>query len=228
MDIQVLASGSSGNCYCIGDGKTELLLDAGIPLLEIQAGIGYRLRDITAVLISHRHGDHTKAIPQLLRRGVVVYGPQDVAAIYPGVYLVEQLRWFEVGTLRITPFAAEHDVECCAYVIDSTETGERLVYITDSAYVKHRFPGVTHMMVEANYSDDILLRNVEAGVLDERRAKRIAKTHMSIKQTVALVSTADASKLQQVYLLHLSDDNSDAKAFKEAVQRRTGAEVYIA
>jgi len=55
IEITPLASGSSGNCYRISDGKTSLLLEAGIPYKQIQKGCGFRLSEIKACLISHEH-----------------------------------------------------------------------------------------------------------------------------------------------------------------------------
>lgn len=56
----------------------------------------------------------------------------------------------------MTPFETEHDAaEPCGFLIDNT-SGDRLVFITDSYYVKYRFPNVTHMMIEANYSKDVI------------------------------------------------------------------------
>ena len=43
MLINPIASGSSGNAYYISDGQSSLLLDAGIPLAQIQAGCGYKV-----------------------------------------------------------------------------------------------------------------------------------------------------------------------------------------
>ena len=36
MEIKVIGSGSSGNCYLIDDGRTALLLDAGVPFSAVQ------------------------------------------------------------------------------------------------------------------------------------------------------------------------------------------------
>ena len=41
MDIRVISSGSAGNCYLIDDGKTALLLDAGIAFSEIQKAMNF-------------------------------------------------------------------------------------------------------------------------------------------------------------------------------------------
>lgn len=228
MDIKVIASGSSGNAYLIGDGHTLLLLDAGIPFKRIQIGCGFRTSTIDACLVTHRHGDHAAAISKLLQRGITVYSNADVAGLYPGVQSVEARREFRIDTFRILPFEAEHDVPCYGYQVTSEETGENLVYITDSAYVKYTFSGLTHIMIEANYDEDIMLGNVRDEKIPFSLAERVAGTHMSIDTLIDLLRANDMTKVRQIYLLHLSDNNSDAEAFKRLVQQETGAEVYIA
>lgn len=228
MDIKIIASGSSGNAYLIGDGKTHLLLDAGIPFKRIQIGCGFRTSSIDGCLVTHRHGDHAAAIPKLLQRGITVYSNADVAGLYPGVQHVETRREFRVGTFRILPFEAEHDVPCYGYQATSVETGEKLVYITDSAYVKYTFSGLTHIMIEANYAEDIMIDNVTNERIPFSLAERVAGTHMSIDTLLALLRANDMTKVRQIYLLHLSDNNSDAERFRRQVQQETGAEVYIA
>ena len=227
MDIKIIASGSSGNAYLIGDGKTHLLLDAGIPFKRIQIGCGFRTSSIDGCLVTHRHGDHAMAIPKLLQRGIAVYSNEDVAGLYPGVQQMEARREFRIGTFRILPFEAEHDVPCYGYQVTSEETGEKLVYITDSAYVRYTFTGLTHIMIEANYDEDIMLDNVTNERIPLSLAERVAGTHMSIDTLIDLLRANDMTKVRQIYLLHLSDNNSDAEAFKKMVQQETGAEVYI-
>ena len=228
MDIRVIASGSSGNAYLIGDGHTLLLLDAGIPFKRIQIGCGFRTSSIDGCLVTHRHGDHAAAISKLLQRGMTVYSNADVAGLYPGVQSVEARREFRIGTFRILPFEAEHDVPCYGYQVTSEETGEKLVYITDSAYVMYTFSGLTHIMIEANYAQDIIIDNVRDERVPLSLAARVMETHMSIDTLIDLLRANDMTKVRQIYLLHLSDNNSDAEAFKRQVQQETGAEVYIA
>lgn len=228
MDIKILASGSSGNAYIISDGKTTLLLDAGIPFKEIQKGCGFRTSSIDACLVTHRHGDHAMAIPKLLQRGIKVYSNANVAGIYKGVQVLTALKEFDINTLRILPFEVEHDVECYGYQVTSTETSEKLAYITDSAYIKYTFTGLTHLMVEANYAQEILLDNAKSERVPLFLAERVIQTHMSIETLLELLRANDMSKVRQIYLLHLSDGNSDAEDFRRQVQQETGAEVYIA
>ena len=228
MDIKVIASGSSGNAYLIGDGRTRLLLDAGIPFRRIQIGCGFRTSTIDACLVTHRHGDHAAAIPKLIQRGITVYSNDNVAERYKGVQKLTERKEYPIGTFRILPFMAEHDVPCFGYQVTSQETGEKLVYITDSAYVRYTFTGLTHIMIEANYAEDIMIGNVRDGKVPLSLAARIAGTHMSIGTLLDLLRANDMTKVRQIYLLHLSDNNSDAEAFKKMVQQETGAEVYIA
>ena len=228
MDIKIIASGSSGNAYLIGDGHTLLLLDAGIPFRRIQIGCGFRTSSIDGCLVTHRHGDHSAALPKLLQRGITVYSNADVAGLYSGVQQMEALKDHRIGTFRVLPFEAEHDVPCFGYQITSVETGEKLIYITDSAYVKYTFSGLTHIMIEANYDEDIMLGNVRDEKIPFSLAERVAGTHMSIETLLVLLRSNDMSKVRQIYLLHLSDNNSDAEVFKKLVQQETGAEVYIA
>ena len=228
MDIKILASGSSGNAYLIGDGHTLLLLDAGIPFKRIQIGCGFRTSSIDGCLVTHRHGDHAAAIPKLIQRGITVYSNADVAGLYPSVQHVEARKEFRIGTFRILPFEAEHDVPCYGYQVTSTATDEKLVYITDSAYVRYTFTGLTHIMIEANYAEDIMIGNVRDGKVPLPLAERVAGTHMSIDTLLELLRANDMTKVRQIYLLHLSDMSSDAERFKKLVQQETGAEVYIA
>lgn len=228
MDIKVIASGSSGNAYLIGDGKTRLLLDAGISFKRIQVGCGFRTSSIDGCLVTHRHGDHAAAIPKLLQRGMTVYSNADVAELHKGVQPVAALKEFNVNTLRILPFEVEHDAECYGYQVTSTETGEKLVYITDSAYVKYTFSGLTHIMIEANYAQEIIIDKARQERIPLYLAERVIETHMSIETLLELLRANDMSKVRQIYLLHLSDGNSDAADFRRQVQQETGAEVYIA
>lgn len=227
MDIKVIASGSSGNCYLVGDGETTLLLDAGIPFKRIQVGCGFRTSGIKGCLVTHRHGDHAKAIPKLMERGIRVYGTADLAALFPGTRYIEALKEKDIGTFRILPFRVEHDVECYGYRIHSGVTGERLLYVTDTAYIRYTFQGLTHMMVEANYAQEIIMDNVRREHISAFLAERIVRSHMSIETLLGLLRANDMRNVRQIYLLHLSDGNSDAEGFKRQVQRETGAEVYV-
>lgn len=235
MKIKVLASGSTGNAYVINDGKTTLLLDAGIPFQKIQEGMNYRTSEINACLVTHRHGDHAKAVPKLLERGIPVYGPMDLAELYPGVkalptseYAEKGHGWFVIGgTFEVKAFPVHHDVECYGYLISSAGRDGKLLYMTDTTHTEFTFDGLTHIMLECNHSQETVMRNAREGIIPGELAERIMRSHMSIETVLGLLRANDTTKLQQIYLLHLSDNNSNEEEFRRLVQEETGAEVYV-
>ena len=60
-----LGSGSSGNCYYIGNAKRGILIDAGIGARSIKKRLksaGVSMEQILAVFVTHDHFDHIKAL----------------------------------------------------------------------------------------------------------------------------------------------------------------------
>lgn len=133
----------------------------------------------------------------------------------------------KIGTWYVTPFETKHDVaEPCGFLIDNT-AGDRLVFVTDSYYVKYRFPNVTHMMIEANYSKEIIDQKMNHG-FDIKRKERLLESHFDFDQTLDFIKTNKSDRLQEVWLLHLSDANSHEQKFKEDTQKLVGVPVYVA
>ena len=232
MLINPIASGSSGNAYYISDGHSNLLLDAGIPLAQIQAGCGYKVSQLSGCLVTHGHGDHVKAAQALARLGVNIYTSNGTAEMVKlkghRIRTVQALKSFSAGTFEVLPFDVEHDVpEPLGFLIRSTVTQEKLLYFTDTYFIRYTFVGLTHIMMEANYDPDTMEQNVKEGLVDVSRAKRTIGSHMSIDTVIKTLESFDLSRLQQIYLLHLSNDNSQAADFKRRVQALTGKEVYL-
>lgn len=232
MDIKILASGSSGNAYRIGDGSTELLLDAGIPLKAIQVGCGFRMRQIDGCFITHAHQDHSKAARDLARLGMDIYTSQGTidACELTGhrIRPVKALEELTVGTFKVLPFDVQHDApEPLGFLFTSTATGEKLLYFTDTYYIKYRFKGLTHIMAECNYDAESIQHSVEAGYIPIELVPRLMKSHMSLEHLIEMLKVNNLNKVRQIYLLHLSANNSNAERYKEEIQKQTGAEVYV-
>lgn len=236
MKIFPLASGSSGNCYYISDGDTALLLDCGISFEKIKRSLwdmGVGLADISACLISHEHIDHIKAAQFLVNMGVDIYTSQGTidAAGLKGhrVHAVSPVEApVKIGSVFIQPFAVEHDArEPLAFLAISEITRERLLYITDTMFFQYQISGITHLMIEANYDPGIIAENAVSGRIDGARARRTINNHMSIETALLTLERIDRSRLKEVWLLHLSNDNA-ADDFKRRVQELCGCEVYVA
>ena len=135
---------------------------------------------------------------------------------------------FKIDTWTILPFEIEHDaIEPLGFLMANQE-GEKLLYATDTAYIRYKFSGLTHIMVECNYAEDILDANIASGAIDPVMKHRIIRTHFSLGNVKEFLRANDLSKVKEIWLLHLSDGNSDAQRFKREIQELTGKEVYIA
>ena len=233
MDIKVLASGSSGNCYLVSDGVTPLLLECGISIKQIRRGLGFGLTNVAACLVSHEHQDHAKAVADVLRAGVEVYtSPGTIKVLGLEHHRLRPVRakeTFKVGTWTVRAFETQHDAqEPLGFLLHSNATSERLVFATDTYYVKYRFPGLTHIMLECNYSSDILETNVANGSVPTVLKNRLLTSHFSLENVKEFLKANDLSKVQEIHLLHLSDGNSDADRFKREIMAVCGKPVYIA
>lgn len=232
MEIKILASGSTGNAYRISDGKTGLLLEAGIPLKAIQVGCNFKVSQIQGCFVTHNHQDHSKAARDLARLGVDIYTSLGTieACNLTGhrIHAVTELQELTVGTFKVLPFDVQHDApQPLGFLFTSIETGEKLLYFTDTYYIKYRFQGLTHIMAECNYDKETLQRSVDAGYIPIELVPRLMKSHMSLEHFLDLLKANDLRSVKQIYLLHLSNNNSDEKRFKVEVQKQTGAEVYV-
>jgi len=233
MDIKVLASSSRGNCYLISDGSTPLLLECGQRVSEIRQGLGFGLTDVSACLLSHEHQDHSKAIKDVLRAGVYVYtSPGTIEALGLEHHRLRPVRakeTFKIGTWTVRAFETQHDAqEPLGFLLHSRASNERLLYATDTYYIRYKFPGLTHIMVECNYAKDILYRNVENGSVPGVLKNRLLTSHFSLENVKEFLKANDLSRVQEIWLLHLSDGNSDAERFKREIMELTGKPAYVA
>ena len=231
IKVDVIGSGSSGNCYHVTDGETRLLLECGLPWKKIQKALNFDVHGIEGVLVSHEHGDHSHGVPGAIRAGLDVYmsaGTANALGVTGHrVNHVEELEQFKIGSWRIVPFRLVHDaVEPMGFFLGN-RAGENMLFITDTAYCRPRFAGITHLMVECNFCEHILADNVASGRVEKSRLFRLERSHFSIQKVLDFIAANDMRRLQQVWLMHLSDANSDAMRFKREVQALTGVPVEV-
>lgn len=232
INITPLGSSSAGNAYRVTDGKTILLLEAGLRYRDIQRALNFRMSGITGCLISHEHGDHCKAAADLAKAGVDIYASSGtLAALQLPAHrakVIQAKRQFTIGTWTILPFDVEHDVaEPLGFLLMNQEM-EKLVFITDSFYCRYRFPGLTHIMIETNFSERILDQNIIDGRIPAVMKRRLIRSHFSFENAKDFLKANDLSRVQEIWLLHLSDTNSDEALFKREIQQITGKQVLVA
>jgi|AntDeeMinimDraft_6_1070357.scaffolds.fasta_scaffold02177_1 phosphoribosyl 1,2-cyclic phosphodiesterase len=230
MKISQIGSSSKGNAILIDDGKTKALLDAGLAFKDLQTKLPCRLSDIECALITHSHGDHVKAVPELLRRGVHCYASEGtwgsvIGEIqkWPAISCYHKLS-FQEGSFEILPFNVKHDVQQpFGYLIRSHHTGERLIYAVDTGQMWFTFKGINYFLIEANHCKHIL----DGQDMDEKLKFRIANNHLSIQKLTAYLMASDMTHAKEIHLLHLSNSNSNEKQFVRDLQAQFGVPVYV-
>ena len=228
ISVKVLGSGSKGNCYLISDGETSLLLDAGLSGKALQEGTGFALHSLEGCLITHTHSDHIKGANWLAKRCVHLYGHPSCKEQCPTLEAMVKGKPEMIGTWIVRAFAVEHDAPCYGFLLVSVYAGERLVYVTDAARIPYKFQGVDYWMVEANYSRQIMEQKLSEYMILPSLSERIMACHMSIESLAEYFKDVDLTQTKEIWLLHLSDTNSNAAEFRRMIQALTSARVRIA
>lgn len=234
--ISTLASSSRGNCYHVTDGVTPLLLECGISINQILKGLEFGMSALAGCLVTHEHKDHCKAIYDVMKFGVNVYASRGTFEAIGRIIgpwnhrasIAQDKQQFTIGTWAILPFAAEHDAAEPLGFLLANAAGDKLLYATDTYYIRYSFQGLTHLMLEVNHSYEILNRNVSAGVLPVEMKKRLIRSHFSLENVKEFLRSNDLRRVREIHLIHLSDGNSDAELFKREIQGLTGKPVYVA
>lgn len=230
MKITTIASGSSGNCYLIQSEKANVLIEAGVKPETIKHKTSIKLSEISAVLISHKHKDHSEFACKLASDyGIKIYANADTLASIEEKYIeteeVEHNKSFYVEDLYITPLKMVHDVDCLGFIIFDTNTKEKLLFFTDTSSLNYKLPQFDYIMAECNFDEMILIKNLLDEKIDRTYAERVRKTHFSIEKLIEFVKTQN--KLQRLYIIHLSNDNSNAREFIKRLQSITGRPVEV-
>lgn len=225
-----LASGSSGNCYFLGNAFYGILLDAGIGSRTIKKrlkNLGIPMEQIQAVFITHDHIDHIKAVASLGEKyNIPIY---TTPAIHQGIkkcygvtqellgskQLIEKNQVISINDFDIEAFEVSHDAtDSVGYTI--YYKGKRFTYATDLGYIctsaaKH-IATANFLVIESNYDEKML----ENSFYPAHLKKRIMgdRGHMNNEDTAQFLAQHYHQGLQHIYLCHLSkQNNTPEKAF---------------
>lgn len=228
MEIKVIASSSKGNCYLLDDGKTQILIEAGITFNKLIRKVN--ISNISGVLVTHEHQDHAKAVSDLIRRGKRVYSAQetfDALGIEKNGLAkpIVEYQLQMIKTFAIIPFPTQHDAaKPLGFLIKSLVTNEVVLFATDTYYVKNKFEGLNYIMIECNYANDILEKRDN---ISKKQKDRLYKSHFELENVKEFLRNQDLSQVKEIYLMHLSSGNSDEERFKREIQELTGIPVYV-
>lgn len=245
-----LGSGSSGNCYYLGNSKFGILIDAGIGPRILKKRLsrhGVDISSIWAVLVTHDHYDHIKSVGHLGEKSnIPVYATKGVHRginqtplvkhkLNGSARYIEKHKPFMIENLKITAFPVPHDsTENVGYFIEFGN--QKLMIATDVGAItddiKNYMLQANHLVIESNYDEEMLVTGRYPIHLKQRITNGTG--HLSNRQAAEFLAENYSSKLKNIWLCHLSGDNNypqlayDTVASKLAMRGvRVGSEVSL-
>ena len=239
MRFASLGSGSRGNALIVESAGTRILIDCGITLRNLTAGLerlDLALNDLHAAFITHEHGDHIKGVKALARKhSLPVYMTHGTAVKsgcneLPQFTLIDNFSAINIGGLSVQPVVVPHDArEPCQFVvtatINNTKPGElprekRLGVLTDlGSYTPHVIDAYSNcdaMVLECNHDVGML----EAGSYPYSLKQRVLGDwgHLSNHQARNLLSNFNHEKIQWLVVAHISQQNNTEALALDAMQ----------
>ena len=229
MKIDILASGSSGNCIAVRSGETTILVDAGIAKTKIEKrllDVGIRPDSIKAILVTHAHSDHVKGLPLANKYKVPVFAAEGKWKSIKGVdddnrYSFTSGNDFGVEDFWIQSFKTHHDAhDPCGYVI-TDNNGFKCSICLDTGHVDES------MLQAMEYSNVYIIESThEPNMLEHSNYPPSVKArilshigHLSNEQTAEALSRLIQGLKEKVYLTHLSGSNNMPALAEMTVKR---------
>lgn len=146
---------------------------------------------------------------------------------YPYVSLLTTNYKYSIGKFKVQCLEVPHNAPCYAYIIDCP-SGERILFATDLNKFKYKVKNCDVIMMECNYSEDILTDLLARGV----EIRSHSENHLELNDCINALYNNVCEKTKAVMLLHLSDGLSNEKLFvkraNEVVKGLSNAQVLCA
>ena len=237
MKFIVIQSGSKGNATLIIDKGRVLLIDMGITLKSLKEALEkehLNLYNISGMLLTHEHWDHTAGIKYL--PPLPIYCTKETYQ-NENVVELEPYKSFQIEHFQITPVSTSHDVKNpLGFIIENDE--EKLVYLTDSGKITvktlQKLKNADYYIIESNHDPEMLMATNRPMFLKKRILS--TKGHLSNEQSATYMCKCIGNKTKEIVLAHLSEEANDpcvaldtyARVFKDANISTDNINIYCA
>jgi phosphoribosyl 1,2-cyclic phosphodiesterase len=228
-----LYSGSSGNSLFVETEDTKLLIDAGVSSKKIESALTNLSIDpseINGILITHEHSDHVQGLgtfakkfhlPVFVNKKTLDAMPKQKEKLEEkNIHLFNLNEKFEIGDLKIKPFAIPHDAaNPCGFNIMKED--KKISIATDIGHmtkdIMKQLENSLFLLLEANYDPEVLMYSHYPYPLKTRIAGPTG--HLSNELAGKTISYLLQSGLREAMLGHLSkESNFPELAYKTVVE----------
>ena len=228
MKIQVLASGSKGNCTYIETANTKILIDCGISFLRIKnelEKINVKIESLNGILISHIHNDHISGLASLIKKiNIPVYIHEDLYLEIKKIIPIENIKIinsdFLINDINIKLITASHDVPAFGFIMDDGINSA--VYLTDTGYINRKYYELTKnktiYIIESNHDEKMLMEGSYPYILKQRVLSD--KGHLSNRYTGSYLNKTIGKNTKYIILAHLSENNNTPELALEQVKEQ--------
>ena len=240
MRFVSFSSGSCGNCYLLLGPTSGILIDAGVSIRRVKKeleSLHLSLPEISAILVTHDHGDHIRSLGSFCKRvGVPVWTtptlheallrhPFTREWIGPCRQNLEAGIWNPVtADFDVQYFVVPHDAtQCLGFAIRCGE--ELFVLMTDMGHATEEAlkwaSQASTVVIESNYDMDMLLGGDYPQILKNRISHGIG--HLSNDACAAAIGKFLHPGLRNLFLCHLSGNNNTPELAYESAREALAA-----
>ena len=234
LELCAIASGSSGNCICVGSDNTHLLIDAGVSGKRIENGLNeieLKTSEMQGILVTHEHSDHIAGLGVLARRyGIPIFATEktidaikkssSVGKIDEDLFqVIKPGKRFSIGELMIHPISISHDAaDPVAYKV--LHEDKKVAVVTDlgnyNQAIVDELQGLDALLLEANHD----IKMLQTGIYPYPLKQRILgdRGHLSNERSGQLLSELLHDNFGTVVLGHLSKENNYEELARETVK----------
>ncbi len=227
MQFASLGSGSRGNATLIEAGSTLVMVDCGFSCRETErrmARLDRSPEQLSAVLVTHEHGDHIRGVavlarkyrlPVWLTRGTHLAMQDDNSL---ELHYIDGHHSRGLGELEVHPYTVPHDArEPCQFAF--SDGVRRFGMLTDTgritAHIRESLHACDALLLECNHDTGMLAHGPYSSRLKARVGGPLG--HLSNSQAAGLLAEIDTSRLQHIVAAHLSEQNNQPDLAREAL-----------
>lgn len=217
MELSVLSSGSSGNCFYVENKGRAILIDAGISAKQICdriTEIGRKPESVEGIFVTHEHVDHVRGADVFCRKfNVPVFGTEKTLNefLFANSDLKKAIsnnETLKIAGLEVEAFSKSH--ASADPISFNIVNNKRLSIITDAGFacqnIISSIKDADFLCLESNHDPSLLEEGPYPHFLKNWIRSDIG--HLSNMQAALAVLEHAHPRMKNLILCHLSETNN--------------------